>query len=158
MREKVFPVSGEIFPVWILSFLVRWIYFSSASNEARVEEPNHLILFRMLPGGERLELVFSLRGGHSRSRSCSRGSKRQRECFGSTRVTDGPLFKYREHSRPVAATGPRKTHLVSMTMTSDDYTVALKTTLTSARGETAASSPDRWQTMTQRILLVQFKK
>lgn len=77
-----------------------------------MEEPNRLILFRMLPGRRAAsELVFSLRGSHSRSRSRSRGSKRQRECFGSTRVTDGchPLFKYREHPRPAAGRAPENT-------------------------------------------------
>lgn len=89
-------------------------------------------------GGERLELVFSLRGSHSRSRSLALVALN-----GSASVSD-PL------ELPTAATsssnientleprpGLRKTHFVSTTMASDDYTVALKTTLASARGGTA---------------------
>lgn len=145
---------------------MRWINFSyclllTAYNEACVEEPNRLILFRMLPGRRAAsELVFSLRGSHSRSRSRSRvalnGSASVSDPLELPTATTSSLnIENTLEPRPVK---PRKTHFVGMTMAGDDYTVALKTTLASARGGTVASSPDRWQTMTRRILLVRFKK
>jgi len=114
---------------------------SSTVHEARVEESNRLILFRLLPGKQAAGISVFIAWRPLES-SRTRGSKRQRECFGSTRVTAATSSNI-ENTLDSRPTGPRKTHFVSTTMAGDDYTVALKTTLASARGETAASSPDR---------------